>query len=86
MALRQLCCNRCPATEAEFNGLTTMLGRVGHVVGHAPNNIASAFRAPHSFGVLVGAGKATVAMRVAPGALAAPTPGLPAPPSFLEQE
>ena len=46
MTLLQPYGNRYPSTEIEFNGMTAMLRRIGHIIEHAPNNIASALRNP----------------------------------------
>ena len=45
--------NRYPNTEAEFNSMSTTLRRIGHILEHAPGNIAGALRDRPSSGWFV---------------------------------
>ena len=47
--------NRYPNTEPEFNAMSVALRRIGHILEHAPNNIATQLRTPQASGWFVGA-------------------------------
>ena len=46
MTLLQPHGNRFPNTEREFDAMTSVLCRLGHMIERAPNNVASALRQP----------------------------------------